>query len=96
MKMKIEMAEVMKCSAEECAYNHDGGCHARAITIGDGTVPHCDTAFNCGSHCSSNNKAGVGACKVGGCMHNVDFECQAANISVGTSGGRAMCKTFQM
>ncbi len=96
MKMKINMAAVMKCGAEECAYNHEGGCHARAITVGDGSVPHCDTAFMCGSHCKSTNTAGVGACKVSGCMHNVDFECQAESIAVGLSDGRAMCKTFKL
>lgn len=95
MKMSANMPKVMKCSMRKCAYNNDGGCHARAITIGDGTVPHCDTLFQCGSHCKSRNSAGVGACKVSGCTHNSDFECQAPRISVGMSKGRVMCKTFK-
>lgn len=96
MKMSIDMPKVMKCSVRKCAYNNGGGCHARAVTIGDGTVPHCDTLFQCGSHCNSRKAAGVGACKVSGCMHNADFECQASTIAVGLSKGRAMCKTFKM
>ncbi len=96
MKMNIDMPQVMKCNAQECVYNNEGACHARAITVGDGTTPHCDTAFQCGSHCKSRATAGVGACKVSGCTHNVDFECQASSIAVGMSQGRAMCKTCEM
>ena len=85
MKMTVDMPKVTKCSVRKCAYNVEGGCHAKAITIGDGTTPHCDTSFSCGSHCHSKMTAGVGACKVSGCAFNSDFECQAESIAVGTA-----------
>lgn len=94
MKMVFEMPCVQTCAVSECTYNHDGKCHARAVTIGDGNNPGCDTFFSCGKHCHSEALAGVGACKVNGCMHNVDFECQAENISVGIgTHGKAVCKS---
>lgn len=94
MKMTVEMPSIRSCSMTECAYNHDQGCHARAITIGDGIHPGCDTFFNCGSHCGSNHTAGVGACKVANCKHNTDLECQAGEIMVGSDRGGAACTTF--
>jgi hypothetical protein len=39
----IEMPDVDGCDATECAYNMKGDCHARAITVGDGVHPGCDT-----------------------------------------------------
>ena len=39
----IEMPEVSRCDASVCAYNSENGCRARAITIGDGAFPGCDT-----------------------------------------------------
>ncbi len=94
MKMNIEMPGIQVCSMTECTYNHDHSCHARAITIGDGSHPGCDTFFNGGSHCKSKNMAGVGACKVSACAHNTDFECQAGEVSIGKEGSGACCTTF--
>ncbi len=48
--MTLEMAEVAECAAVDCAYNRDSMCRARAITVGDGVEPNCDTAPNPGSH----------------------------------------------
>ena len=42
----IEMPDVRHCQVETCAYNAEDGCRARAITVGAGTVPACDTFFD--------------------------------------------------
>lgn len=39
-------------------------------------------------------RAGVGACKVTGCKHNRDFECQAEEIAIGFHGDHPDCLTF--
>lgn len=96
MKAKtLEMPEVMRCEAGECAYNRDSTCRARAITVGDGTQPMCDTAYNTGTHTRAEMTAGVGACKIADCRHNVDLECQAEAIQVALSGSNPMCATFE-
>ncbi len=96
MKTKtLEMPEVAECAAVECAYNRDRMCRARAITVGDGAQPMCDTACNTGSHTRAEFIAGVGACKVSPCRHNNDLECQADIIRVALSGSHPMCVTFE-
>lgn len=100
MKMlSIEMPMVSECSVAECAYNTDSNCHARAITVGDGLHPGCDTYFDVSSPPDSHTKAkqriaGVGACKVSGCQHNDDFECMAELVAVGRAREQANCLTF--
>lgn len=95
MEMTIEMPMVSACSATECAYNVDACCHARAITIGDGTHPGCDTFMDSSRHTrDAQRTAGVGACKVSGCSHNEDFECMAEHIDVGIRGGSVRCLTY--
>ncbi len=91
----IQMPEVSRCDASVCAYNTQNGCRARAITIGDGSFPGCDTFLGISAaHVSSVQIAGVGACKVAGCKHNVDFECQADAINVATVSAPPACQTF--
>ena len=41
--IQIIMPEVRECSAQSCGFNKNLGCHARAITVGDGQNPGCDT-----------------------------------------------------
>lgn len=95
MEMTIEMPQVSACSATECAYNVNDQCHARAITVGDGTHPGCDTFIGSDRHTrDSQRTAGVGACKVTGCSHNDDFECMADSIDVGIRGGSVDCLTY--
>lgn len=96
MKMTIEMPKVMECEAEECVYNREGDCHARAITVGDGDTPACDTYMGADRHANRREEAGVGACKVTGCRHNSDFECIADSILVGRMSNQAQCQTFTM
>jgi hypothetical protein len=96
-QISIEMPLVEACSATECAYNTGRCCHARAITVGDGVHPGCDTYF--GSAGASHTKAiqrtaGVGACKVSGCRHNDDFECMAEHITVGSMSDAVSCLTY--
>ncbi len=95
MKMTIEMPQVRRCNVNECAYNREQACHARAITIGDSTVPMCDTFFQSSTHAMARNIAGVGSCKVSSCSHNQDFECNAENINVDHSEAKILCMTFE-
>ena len=95
MKMTIDMPVVSGCAVSECAYNVDEQCHARAITIGDGVHPGCDTFLSASKHTHDDQRvAGVGACKVSGCSYNEDFECIADQITVGRSAGDINCLTF--
>jgi len=96
MKMTIDMPYVADCMIADCAYNLKSKCHARAITIGDGVMPGCDTAFLGASKHTHNTKliAGVGACKILGCNFNNDLECAAENITVDMKKGEISCMTF--
>ncbi|MBI3558429.1 MAG: DUF1540 domain-containing protein [Deltaproteobacteria bacterium] len=95
MKITVEMPQVSKCTATNCAYNVKQGCHARAITIGDGNQANCDSHFDSSPHTKANARvAGVGACKVTGCKYNDDFECNAQAINVGYVGQAVKCMTF--
>lgn len=94
-KQSIEMAIVETCSATQCAYNEQGSCHARAITVGDGDHPACDTYFPRTQHVPGQTPAaGVGACKVSGCAHNADLECTADLVRIGHHAGHADCQTY--
>jgi hypothetical protein len=90
----IEMPDVAACDATDCAYNKEGDCHARAITVGDGAHPGCDTFMRSRDHSRRPDGAGVGACKVKACKHNDDFECQASAIRVGRGSDTVECLTF--
>ncbi len=95
MEIVVDMPMIQHCDASECSYNLNDACHAKAITIGDGVSPGCDTFMNAGSHVRNKQiKAGVGACKVEGCTHNADLECGADSISVSHEGGKVLCMTF--
>ena len=91
MKVMWEMTMVAKCTVHICTYNQNERCHARAITVGDGVEPHCDTYFSCGKHCKSGGQASVGACKVADCRFNIDYECTNPGIEVEMYGGAARC-----
>jgi hypothetical protein len=97
MKMTIDMPFVAECMVNECAYNLNRQCHARAITIGDGVHPGCDTSYlNASAHThNAKHIAGVGACKVSGCRYNEDFECSADSISVAMKDGDIRCMTYK-
>jgi len=96
MKITIEMPAVQACSVAECAYNAGSRCHSKAITIGDGVHPGCDTFLDAGraGHTHIDVTAGVGACKVTGCRYNTDFECGATSINVAITGAVANCMTY--
>lgn len=95
--MVRKMSNVDKCDVNACAYNHEGMCHTIAITVGgDAAHPKCDTYF--GGQAKGGDRAvvaGVGACKVGSCEYNTDFECTASKISVGHGADEADCMTFE-
>jgi len=96
MKLAIDMPVVEECLAGECAYNTDNRCRARAITVGDGIHPGCDTFLNATPHSrASERHAGVGACKVSACQHNDDYECMAERIAVGHAGQAVACLTYR-
>jgi hypothetical protein len=93
--LSIEMPVVGDCTVTDCAYNLDQSCHARAITVGDGVNPGCDTYFRNPTHAKEKQRtAGVGACKVAACQHNNDFECGADSIHVSHVGADVNCITF--
>jgi hypothetical protein len=96
MKKALEMAAVAECAVRDCAYNVTGDCRARAITIGDGIHPACDTFVRTAGGPSDETipPGGVGACKVSGCRHNRGLECHAASIRVGFHGDHPDCMTF--
>lgn len=97
MKFTLEMPSVSKCAVTECAYNVEKRCHAKAITVGNGQSPGCDTAFlGVQSHSRDTKRiAGVGACKVSQCQYNSDFECAAKDIEVGFAQNKVNCLTYQ-
>ncbi len=96
MLVTIDMPAVAHCEADDCAYNRGMKCHARGITIGDLKHPACDTFMPAGRHTNETRRiAGVGACKVVGCRHNDDLECEADEIQVGRSGNAIICQTFE-
>ena len=89
-----EMPPIAKCDVSKCGYNVNNGCHAKAITIGDGLNPGCDTYFETKDHNRNiQRSAGVGACKVDACQNNQDYEFMAASISVGMVNGQINCLT---
>ena len=94
-EMKLELSVVKSCQVSKCAYNQNQKCGAKAITIGDGNSPGCDTFFNFSQHSKRSGPSGVGACKVISCKHNRDFECVADSIEVGIVNNKINCMTFR-
>lgn len=95
-RIAIDMPVVSACHVSECAYNANNRCHARAITVGDGVHPGCDTFLVATPHTRDTGRyAGVGACKVTACQHNDDYECTADQIAIGHAGHGACCLTYQ-
>ena len=93
----MDMSEISKCSVNQCASNKDMGCHALAITVGDGEDPKCDTFMVSGSKGGDMGTSGkVGACKVSVCKYNESLECSAGQIEVGTKSNMAYCLTFEL
>ena len=98
MKMTIDFPLVNECTISDCAFNVKDKCHAKAITIGDGVHPGCDTSYlHPPMHAKDTSIiAGVGACKVTGCSYNNDLECSAESIRVGMSDGNINCLTCKI
>jgi hypothetical protein len=96
-KLNVLMSTVDACAATTCAYNIDRECHARAITIGDGVHPACDTFIEMEHHVSPHSPpTGVGACKVEVCRHNRELECEAPSIRLELHDLHADCATFKL
>lgn len=93
----LEMPVITKCMANECAYNANSNCHARAITIGNATQPGCDTFISGSRHIKQVKQvAGIGACKTASCKFNEDLECMADGIQVGMIKSEANCITYAL
>lgn len=91
----MDMPIVGECLAGECAYNTNHCCHARAITVGDGIHPGCDTFLAAAPPVREMVRhAGVGACKMSTCQHNDDYECMAERIAVGHTDHGASCLSY--
>ena len=96
MRFELEMPDVAACEAQRCAYNRDGNCHARAITVGNSQAAFCDTFLESQQHVrEARSQAGVGACKAADCQHNNDLECQAEHIRVGQQSEGIACLTYR-
>lgn len=96
MEMTIEMPRVESCDVSACIYNVESACHAKAITVGNGVAPGCDTYMHASQHVrNASVLAGVGACKVGGCEFNNDYECGASSIEVGARADGVFCMTYE-
>lgn len=96
-KVIAEMPIVSQCDITKCSFNMDRSCHAKAITIGDGSNPGCDTYFINSIHTRDKKRAaGVGACKVSDCKFNNVFECFADHIEVGILENEINCLTFEV
>jgi hypothetical protein len=95
--MEMNMPKVAACSVESCAYNTKKSCHALAITVGEpGGDPACDTFFEADQHGGAMDMtAGVGACKLGDCKFNKNYECVASSITVEMQIGQPNCMTYQ-
>lgn len=97
MKITFDMPIVSSCEVSECAYNLESTCNARAITVGDGVHPGCDTYFSNSTHTHEFNRlTGVGACKVTACLHNNEFECSADSIDVGHDKNGVRCLSYAL
>jgi hypothetical protein len=96
MKMTLDMPNVSACDASQCAYNANGTCHARAITIGDGLHAACDTFLVADRIKDPSRAAGVGACKISACRHNTDYECEARSIRLAAHGDHVDCETLAL
>ncbi|MDM7322600.1 MAG: DUF1540 domain-containing protein [Gammaproteobacteria bacterium] len=95
MKITVEIPVVAEYAARECSYNAGRACHAKAITIGQGVHPGCDTFLHMSTPARERQRrAGVGACKVIACRFNDDLECGANAISVGGAVRAISCLTF--
>jgi hypothetical protein len=95
MRITTEMPGVQTCEMTSCAYNAGQSCHARAITVGGGIHPACDTFFASDRHARDiSHTAGVGACKIVGCRYNSDLECSAEAIRVSMHDNHADCMTY--
>lgn len=95
MKIIAEMPSVSKCVINQCVYNSKNMCHAKAITIGDGRSPRCDSFFASPLHIHETKRiAGVGACKIDQCQFNSDYQCIAESIEVGMFQQNIQCLTY--
>lgn len=84
MQKCIDTSDVARCTVPECVYNRHAHCYARAITIGNGGHPQCDTFHTANDHVGKQPQtAGVGACKSYTCRYNDGFECGAERVYVG-------------
>lgn len=92
----MNMPKVTQCDVTQCSYNEKKMCRALAITIGDGSHPHCDTFCQTTSKGGDTSAtAGVGACKVVECRYNSELECHAQGIRVGHLVDDVDCQTYK-
>lgn len=95
IEKRIEMAEVAECTIPECVYNRGSRCSARAITVGNGEHPECQTFYSGNHHAPKGGEhAGVGACTVAECRHNDGYNCDADRVYVGYQDNEVACLSF--
>lgn len=95
MEKTIRIADVAECTIPECIYNRGSRCYARAMTVGHGEGPECQTFYSGNHHAAKREQtAGVGACKVSECRHNDGYQCEAERVYVGYNNNEIACLTF--
>ncbi|GAB2640799.1 DUF1540 domain-containing protein [Gordonia jinhuaensis] len=94
-----EMPHITECTVSECSYNTDENCHAFAISVG-GTNGTAD----CSTFIPLSTRGGlevaapqVGACQRVDCKHNVNLECSAVAVRIGSgdNADTANCLTYE-
>ncbi|APT85765.1 hypothetical protein CFLV_00055 [Corynebacterium flavescens] len=92
MKFATAPPKVSACAVSDCAYNING-CRAFAVSVN--TAAECSTYIPRDEKVSSPKvNAQVGACQRATCVHNMDLECTAKNVSFDRSDGKAECLSF--
>ncbi len=94
MKIHLELTAVEGCSADSCAYDALRRCQASAVTLGDDAHAFCNTFLLGRSHATRKASAGVEACKVSSCRHNVGFECATDAVRREANEERVQCVAF--
>ena len=81
----MSVTKISSCTTTSCAFNN-GGCTAFAITVGgDNGAPACDTFISLDARGGLPVAEGqVGACQRVDCKHNVNLECSAVAVRIGS------------
>jgi hypothetical protein len=87
--------EVKKCTVDQCFFNKDSECCARAVLIGSAN-PKCETFVESHQRTKKQGQAEVGVCHIENCQYNQSMSCHACgDIEIVLSNNLAWCNTFE-